>query len=257
MASGLSLLAIATLIICCEGGSGVNLRGIKRHHHSASTSSWAAYYQANNDDFNFWSEEWAETKTQLVRLALLNGQDPVKRSGAAQKSPSATAQEKMQTQLRTASPTDKLKMLSSALEYGTSRTERLKVQEQKSLQRFTEQEPGHKKRQADIDARYHNKTLIAQFYQSNTKEESRQWGSWQKQRERQQEQFQAGMKIQQGALKNAQLLADAYGKESSSSGAQLQKAQQSMKLFCHEAWEELQKQQAVLENALPASLLQI
>lgn len=255
MSIRLSCLAIAAVVICCEAGSGF-VRGVnllKKHQHkkSASTSSWGAYYTANNDDFNFWSEEWANTKTQLVRLALLDGVNPVKRSGSDQKSPAAIAEEK----LRTASPTIKLKMLKSSVEYGNSRIERLKSQEQKSLQRYNEQELGHKKRQAAIDERYHNKTLIEEFYQSNTKEESRQWGSWTRNRERQQDQFLAGTKLQQGALKNAQLLIDAYEKSSPPSSAQLQEAQQGMKSFCHEAWAELQKQQSALDNALPAVMI--
>lgn len=248
--SCLTLLTISTLFLNCESGPSL-LRGIQRHHKSASSSSWAAYFQANNENFNFWSEEWAVTKTQLVRLSLLNGVDPVKRTGAAKKSASDDAAER----LRTANSTVKLKMLKSSVEYAQSRVAHLNSQEQKSLKRFTEQEAAHMKRQADIDARYHNKTLIAEFYQSNTHEETRQWTSWQSQRKRQQEQFPESMKIQQGAIQNAKLLIDSYEKHpTTSNSAQLQEAQKSMKSFCHEAWEEVKRQQDRLDDA---NLMQI
>jgi hypothetical protein len=238
------------LTVSCEAGPGL-LRGIQRHrHHAAGDSSWVAYFQANNEDFNFWSEEWAVTKTQLVRLSLLNGINPRNRTGSAAKSPEAESEEK----LRTANSTVKLNLLKSSIDYAKSRIERLKGQEQKSLKRYTEQEAGHKRRQAGIDARYHNKTLITEFYQSNTKEESRQWGSWEKQRNRQQEQLKASEAIQEGAMKKAQVLVEVYEKNSKPSSAQ----QQAMKDFCHNAWAEVKKKQTQLENSLPGtSLLQI
>jgi hypothetical protein len=225
------------------------LRGVKRHrHHAAGSSSWAAYFQTNNEDFNFWSEEWALTKTQLVRLALLNGQDPIKRTGNANKSPEAEAEEK----LRNANSTVKLSMLKSSVEYSQACLKRQNTQEEKSLKRYAEQEAGHKKRQADIDARYHNKTLIAEFFQSNTNEESRQWGSWQRQRQRQRAQFESSTKIQQGALAHAKLLIGAYEAAAMPSSKQMMESQQAMKNFCHEAWTEMKKQQDQNENALPA-----
>merc|ERR1719240_1302525 len=237
---------VLILLIPCEAGPSL-LRGIQRHHkhHSAGSSSWPAYFQANNEDFNFWSEEWAVTKTQLVRLALLNGQDPHKRSGNTKKSPQAEAEEK----LRTANSTVKLKLLQSSVQYAQSRVERLKTQEQKSSKRFVEQEAGHKKRQAGIDARYHNKTLILEFYQSNTKEEDRQWGSWVKQRNRHQEQFKTSMNIQEGAIKNAKLLINAYEKDSKSMGAEMSQATQAMKDFCHDGWAAVKREQDQIDSA--------
>jgi len=188
------------------------------------------------------------TKTQLVRLALLDGLNPIKNPNQMPKTASKVTAEE---QLRTANSTVKLPMLRSAVEYGTSHMEHLKAQENKSLQRFTVQEAGHKKRQAHIDECYHNKTLIAEFFQSNTKEESRQWGSWGKNRDRQHQQYQSSMKIQQDAITNAKLLIDAY----TSNSAQLKGATQSMASFVHEAWAEVKKQEDLQDNALPAVLL--
>mmetsp|Transcript_113837 Transcript_113837/g.179157 ORF Transcript_113837/g.179157 Transcript_113837/m.179157 type:complete len:252 (-) Transcript_113837:65-820(-) len=248
MAGKFVVLAFAFRLLACEGGSGVVLRGIRkhRHQHSASSSSWGAYFQANNEDFNFWSEEWAETKTQLIRLALLNGKSPVKRTGSAAKSAEAQAEE----HLRTANATVKSMMLDNSVQYAQSRIDRLKKQEEKSAKRYAEQEKGHNQRQGVIDAKFHNKTLIAQFYQSDTSEENRQWGSWQRQRARQKDQFQVSSKIQGGAIEQARALASAYRKESDARA--LAKVQETFANFCHSSWGDMMKEREALENASPS-----
>jgi hypothetical protein len=242
------VFSFISLAPSCSADPGF-LRSVHAHQHrkSAGSSSWAAYFQANNDDFNFWSEEWAASKQQLIQLALLDGIDPRKKTGAPQKTKEKSGPSG-EDKLRTANSTVKLRMLKSAVEYGESRIKKLEAQEQKSLHRYSEQEVEHKKRQGEIDARFHNKTLILEFYQSNTKEEARQWGSWQKQRDHHHAQYSLSKQIQEDAMKNEKLLIGVYEKSSSPDSAQLKKVQESMAKFCHEAWAQVKKQQDGFDN---------
>jgi hypothetical protein len=221
------------------------LRHRKGRRHSSGDSSWAAYFQANNEEFNFWSAEWAAARTSLLRLALLDGLDPTKPAGnASAASAGATAKAKAST----SNVSTKVSMLEGLRDSGLALVAGLKAHEQKSKKLFDEQEGKHKDRLAKIDARFAQKALSAEFHTQESKEEGRQWGYWQRSRERQVAQLQTGMKLQEGLMDSAKTLLDAYSQKGS---LKLEEAQRSVKAFCHTAWAEVQKQREALEKALP------
>lgn len=220
------------------------MRHRRGRKHSSDSSSWAAYFQANNKDFDFWSAEWAAARAQLLRLAVLDGLDPTRTAGnaSAARAPAKVA---------AINASAKVSMLQGLRESSAARVEGLKAQENKSKTLFDEQDAKHKDRLAKIEARFAQKQLDSEFHAKETKEESRQWGYWLRSRERQTSQLQVALRIQQGLTDSTKRLLEAYKQPLS---AKLEDAQRSVKSFCHGAWADVEKEREALEKALPESL---
>lgn len=202
-------------------------------------------------DFNFWSQEWAAAKTHLLRLDVLGGNDPRPRNNESV-TPATQAIAKLEAKVQAANVSFRLSALQSWSEQMQSCVEALHAQEQKSKQRFEQMKAKHTQRQSAIDANYHNKTLLPEFYQIATKAESRKWDPWQTNRDRQQRQFQVSMQIRQDAETTAATIAKALKQP-----ALMQVTQRSLDKFFHESMASIAKLQTDLENGSHGSLLQV
>lgn len=245
--ASLRLAHIALAIAC--GVCNAAPKALRSHrHHREIDPRIMAYFQASNQDFDFWSQEWSVTKTQLVEISYLDGLDPVKKGSTSKPllggkaTPSKDDASRAAAKKLMANSTAMILVLGNAIEFSKTRIQRLNAQEQKSKVRFADQESQHTVQLASIEKRFQNGTLQASFHESELKAEATEWNRWLQSRDQQKSKLQVALKIQQGTDKHLTGLISAYEQTGAARAPTLQSAEKDMAQFLHEAWADLQEQ---------------
>lgn len=208
------------------------------------------YFSAKTEDFNFWSEQWAGAKMQVLTLAVLNGKDPLHGNGdKASLSPSDRQIANEVVSIKKATGAQKAKMLQNSIAYIKNRQSSLRLQEDTSKKRYDAEQSKHEQRLAVFEAKFKNGTLLAEFHDLETQKENAQWAKWQLMRTKEQLQLASLLKIQDGAMKHSQALLEIYGKQGGSVGvAPTAEQQKPLVDFCHESFTEVMRAKEALDH---------
>lgn len=208
-----------------------------------------AFFEAKNKDFNFWSEQWAGAKMQVLQLSVLNGKDPLHGNrNMSTLSPSDRQVASEVASLSKATGAQKVQMLQRTIAYCKSRSETLTEYEGQAETRYEAEQAKHNQRLAVVEAEFKNGTLLAEFRDIKSKKENSEWARWQKLRSKEQTQLASLLKIQDGATKLSQALVDIYGKQGNGIGAPTVEQQKPMVDFCHQSFAEVMRFKDVLDN---------
>mmetsp|Transcript_21421 Transcript_21421/g.43127 ORF Transcript_21421/g.43127 Transcript_21421/m.43127 type:complete len:287 (+) Transcript_21421:71-931(+) len=237
---------------------------------AARSAEWRSCLEEESNDMRFWTSEWADLEVELTELqAAVNGTAAKTPAAAASlhhhsKSPLAG----LKLNLEPKSPADlvpALAMLKGLYEDGKERIGKLNAREKEAKLKFEERQAAHNHRMQEIEARFKNGTLSAEFRTNETHDENRLWSYWEKVRERQHKQYHTSLKIQHGTLEKVKAMIDMYEKTIAGTADKQQVAKQLAKVsggampevvflqaseelahFCKEALTEVRMQRAAL-----------
>jgi len=276
--------ALATLgLLLCHSAGAVSLLAEQRASGASSLAIRRAEQRAAEEqeaeDTRFWASEWGALETELlhIRAAALEANATAAASqatNASVQSPAARHHSKsplagLKLNLNPKTPADlapTLAMLKGLYEDGKERISKLNVREKDSKRKFEDKQALHQKRLDEIESRFKNGTLSAEFRTNETRDENRIWNYWERVRERQHKQFHTSLKIQHATLDKVKTMIDMYektitGKADKNQVAKqlakvgggglpevvlLQDAQRAAAKFCDEALAEVRSQEAVL-----------
>lgn len=219
----------------CRGSFAASLRSSDRAAGTASSLAWSACLEAEAEDRRYWASRWDALESELLRLqaaAQLVGSNatgasttrapgPGARAAGGPAAPDPAKRHRasplagIKLNLDPKSTSDLLPglaMLKALYEEGKQSIAELNSREAKSKQFFVEKEALHKHKLADIEAKFENHTLSAEFRTNETHDEERSWNYWQKVHERQHRQFHTSLKIQHATMQKEKMMMDMYEK---------------------------------------------
>jgi len=243
-------------------------------------AEWRAAQEAEAEDTRFWSSQWDSMEAGLVLLrntameANATAAESKANATAAAADPAMKHHSKsplagLKLNLNPKTPADlapTLAMLKGLYEDGKERIGTLNAHEQDAKRQFEEKQALHQKRLNEIEARFKNHTLDADFRANETRDENRLWSYWDHVREHQHRQFHTSLKIQHATLQKVKTMIDMYEKTISGKADKKQVEQQLAKVgggmlpevvllqdmqdtaakFCDEALAEVRSEKAVL-----------
>jgi len=279
----LSGVTAALGLLLCHSAGAVSLLAEQRASGASSLAIRRAEQRAAEEqeaeDTRFWASEWGALETELItlRAAALEANATAAASqatNASVQSPAARHHSKsplagLKLNLNPKTPADlapTLAMLKGLYEDGKERISKLNVREKDSKRKFEDKQALHQKRLDEIESRFKNGTLSAEFRTNETRDENRIWNYWERVRERQHKQFHTSLKIQHATLDKVKTMIDMYEKTITGKADKNQVAKQLAKVgggglpevvllqdahraaakFCDEALAEVRSQEAVL-----------
>eukprot|EP00448_Togula_jolla_P005298 CAMPEP_0170620148 /NCGR_PEP_ID=MMETSP0224-20130122/27902_1 /TAXON_ID=285029 /ORGANISM="Togula jolla, Strain CCCM 725" /LENGTH=276 /DNA_ID=CAMNT_0010946299 /DNA_START=58 /DNA_END=888 /DNA_ORIENTATION=+ len=259
------LRAVLALVLASLGSA--LLQG-RREKQNAATAQELALKQEQEDRL-FASSTWHKLNDELHQLeafaaapaAGLLQLDATPEDHAAQKAAAAKRQDVMAATKNLAGKAmlePALGMLRGLYEDQKSRIGDINAREQKSKDRFAEQEKTHEAKVAHLKELLDNKKISTEFYNNSTKEEERIFSYWRRCRERSHKQFHTQLKITHGLMEKEKGMMKAYDKAiadkapSAEGAKEFAKArqqvapeivllQQAVESFCHRSLAEVQE----------------
>jgi len=260
--------ALAALAAACapHGAAAVKVAARGQVAASALSAEWRGCLEAEAEDERFWASEWSELEAELVQIeAAANG---TVTAAAPKKEHARSPLAGLKLNLEPKNPADlvpALAMLKGLYEDGKARISALNAREKESKRKFEEKQAAHTKRMQEIEGKFKDHKLSAEFRTNETRDENRFWNYWEKVRERQHRQFHTSLKIQHGTLEKVKQMIDMYektiaGKADKAQVAKqlgmvgggmpevvfLQEASRALASYCHEALLEVRSERQAL-----------
>lgn len=275
---------VATLGLLGHGAEGVTVllaqRAASLSGLALRSAEWRAAQEVEAEGTRFWVSEWNALEAQLHRFRIAAAEAPKPNPAAPQANADAAAAKPSTKHSKsplaglklnlnpktTADLLPTLAMLKGLYQDGKERIGKLNAMEKDAKHKYDEKQALHQKRLDEVEARFKNHTLSAEFRTNETRDENRLWSYWERVREGQHKQFHTSLKIQHATLDKVKKMVDMYektiaGKTSKSQVAKqlakvgggglpevvlLQEAQRAATKFCDEALAEVHAQEVSL-----------